>query len=98
MPPADISAWDDLGKIDYQAHIQPESTRISLPFNQEVVGKDKTLSFGLSYYKNDLIKRTGDIWEIIIPKLTSAGEVENLSVRLMVPNQFGNIAFIPCSS
>jgi len=94
MPPSEIYAWDDLGEIEYQAFIQPETTRIALPFNQEVVGKDKTLNFGLSYFKNDLIEKTGDVWEIIVPKFANFEQAENLSLQLEIPNEFGHVAFI----
>jgi hypothetical protein len=36
--PTNIYAWDEFGSIDYQAFVQPDKTRISLPLNQEVVG------------------------------------------------------------
>ncbi len=92
--PTNIYAWDELGSIDYQAFVQPELTRISLPLNQEVVGKDKTLRFGLSYNKDDLIKKTGDVWEVLIPKFVNSEKDESLSVFLEVPKDFGHLAFI----
>lgn len=92
--PTNIYGWDEQGSINFQAYIQPEVTRISLPFNQEVVGKDKTNHFGLSYNKDDLLVKKGDVWEIIVPKFVSAEEDEELSVLLEVPKGFGQLAFI----
>jgi hypothetical protein len=92
--PTNINAWDEFGSIDYQAFVQPEETRISLSFNQEVVGKDKTLRFGLNYNKDDLIKKTGDVWEVLIPKFVNSEKDESLSVSLEVPKEFGHLAFI----
>jgi transglutaminase-like putative cysteine protease len=92
--PTNLYAWDELGSIDYQAFVQPDETKISLPFNQEVVGKDKTLHFGLSYNKDDLLKKTGDVWEVTIPKFVNSEKDENLNVILEVPKEFGHLAFI----
>jgi hypothetical protein len=92
--PTNVFAWDEFGEIKYQLRSNPQSSTISLPFNQEVVGKDKTLRFGLSYYKNDLIKKSGDVWEIVIPRFSSAEEVDSLIVNLEVPLNFGPAAFI----
>jgi hypothetical protein len=92
--PTNVYAWDEFGEIKYQLRSNPQSSTISLTFNQEVVGKDKTLRFGLTYYKNDLIKKSGDVWEISIPRFGSAEEVDTLAVSLEVPLSFGPVAFI----
>lgn len=92
--PTNIAAWDDQGEINYQLKSDPNSSTLILPFNQEVVGKDKTYRFGLSYNKNDFIKKNGDVWEIIVPKFTSANEIDSLTVFLKVPLSFGQSAYI----
>ena len=92
--PTDISAWDDQGEIKYQLKSDPNSSTLILPFNREIVGKDKAIKFGLSYNKNDFIKKNGDVWEIIVPKFTSANEVDSLLVYLKVPLSFGQLAYI----
>ncbi len=90
----DIYAWDEEGEIKYQAQIEPNLVSITLPFNQEVVGKDETLKFGLNYTKADLIKKSGDIWEIVIPRFSGAEAIDSLSITLKVPLNFGQVAFI----
>lgn len=93
-PPININAWDQVGEIKYRLKSDPQLSTISLPFNQEVVGKDKTLKFGLSYLKNDLIKKSGEVWEVTVPRFASEKEVDLLTVVLEVPLSFGKVAFI----
>lgn len=89
-----IKASDELGALEVDITQTEDSTQISLNFNQQVVGTGKTLRFNISYDVLDLVSRTGQVWEITVPKLTKADEIDNYQLLLFVPLSFGTPAYI----
>ncbi len=89
-----IQAHDELGKIETKINQTEDLTLITLKLNQEVVGTGKTLTFNLSYNAPDLVSRTGQVWEITVPKLSNASEIDNYQLQLAIPTSFGTAAYI----
>lgn len=89
-----IKAWDGLGPLKTSISKLNDSTIISLVFNEKVVGKDKTLNFTLEYETGDLANKKGQIWEIIIPKLSNIEEIDDYRLALNVPLQLGKAAYL----
>jgi len=92
--PQNISASDEIGPLKITTETKGESTAIILYFNQQVVGKDKTLKFNLKYELPDLIRRSGQVWEITVPKLSETGDIDAYNLTLKVPVGFDQPAFI----
>jgi len=92
--PENISAFDALGPLKTTVNQEDEKTIIVLEFNDEVVGKGKTLNFTLSYEIPDLITKSGQVWEIVIPKLANPEMIDEYDLKLMVPLSFGQPAYI----
>jgi len=91
---ANIRASDELGPLEVETSLTESSTQIMLKFKQQVVGTGKTLKFNLSYDALDLVSRTGQVWEITVPRLASATEIDNYQLQLLVPSNFGAAAYI----
>lgn len=89
-----LQARDELGPLGIEIQKSGDSTQVILKFNQEVVGKDKTLNFSLSYNALDLVTKTGQIWEITVPKLSNSSEINEYQLQLLVPTSFGTAAYI----
>lgn len=89
-----LQAKDELGPIKTEVKQSGETTLVNLKFNQQVVGKDKILNFNLSYNALDLVNKTGQIWEISVPKLVNAAEINSYQLKLEVPTSFGTVAYI----
>ncbi len=89
-----VQASDELGPLEVDTEVVEGSTLITLKFNQQVVGKDKTLTFNLSYDAFDLVNRTGQVWEVTVPRLTNLSEVDQYKLQLAIPFTFGNAAYI----
>lgn len=89
-----IKAHDGDGPCKTEIFQSEESTTITIIFNQQVVGKDKTLTFNLSYDCLDLAQKKGEVWEINIPKISDLTKIDNYTAYFTVPETFGNPAFI----
>lgn len=89
-----IRATDEFGTLGIDTTQTEDSTQITLKFNQQVVGTGKTLKFNISYDALDLVSRTGQVWEITVPKLANADEIDNYQLLLAVPSNFGAPAYI----
>ena len=89
-----IQARDKEGPLEIETQQTESSTLLTLKFNDQVVGKDKTFTFSLSYDASDLVNRTGQVWEITVPRLSNASEIDQYQLQLIVPFNFGTLAYI----
>ncbi len=70
------------------------STSLLAEFADSVVGKGKTRNFAITFDNKSFAVRTGEVWEISIPRLSTSDTFRKYSVRLLVPTSFGNEAYI----
>ncbi len=69
-------------------------TSINFPFINKIVGKDKIHTFFIEYETNDIAVKTGSVWEVNIPKITTNEAINNLVVKLQTPANFPKLAYI----
>lgn len=69
-------------------------TTIKVNFDDAVVGQGKKRYFDVSFDDNTIVTKTGEVWEILIPKINSDTTYESYSVSLDVPKSFGTSAYI----
>lgn len=94
IQPQSIQAYDQTGPIPFTTEENNNITTINLHFNQQVVGKNKTLKFSLKYAAPELLYRSGQVWEITIPKLVDAQDIDEYRLTLKAPSAFGKPAYI----
>ncbi|MGA3292027.1 MAG: transglutaminase domain-containing protein [Candidatus Microgenomates bacterium] len=90
-----IQAKDSAGNIlttDVQKN--GNQTNINVTFSDAVVGKGAQRHFTITYQNNSFAVKTGEIWEISIPKLDQNSDFRNYQVVLEVPTAFGMEAYI----
>ncbi|HET7098731.1 MAG TPA: transglutaminase-like domain-containing protein [Patescibacteria group bacterium] len=92
---ANVSAVDGSGKpLEITAQKDGDKTEIKVSFKDAVVGKNAKRHFSISYENGSFAVRTGEIWEISIPRLTSDSAFRSYTVVLLVPSSFGLEAYI----
>jgi transglutaminase-like putative cysteine protease len=64
-------------------------TSIGITFPDEVVGQGKTRTLEISYQNPDASVLSGQVLEVLVPKLASAGEYDEYEVNLITPRNFG---------
>ena len=89
-----IVATDPNGTLKTDIQIQEDSTQIHVTFNSPVVGLDKTLNWTLKYKSLDTAVKSGQVWEVNIPRLSPQAEIESYNVTLLTPLSFGPLMYI----
>lgn len=89
----DVKASDDAGSLDTNITFENNITIITVKFNQRVIGEGKKLAWTLNYSSSELASKSGQIWEISIPKLASSEDMGDYLATVSVPRVFGPIAF-----
>lgn len=96
---ANVSAYKvDAGgnRNDLATDVQKsgDTTTIKLDFSDAVVGKGSKRHFYVSYENSEFAVRTGEIWEVAIPKLDENSNFRRYSIKLTVPESFGLEAYM----
>jgi len=87
-----VEAYDKIGPLKTTVDQKGETTIIKLEFNDKVVGKGKILSFILKYKALSLAKKEGNLWQISIPKLANPENIDEFSLSLKVPVEYGKLS------
>ena len=88
-----VKAQDIAGPMETGVKFENNITTISVKFNQRVIGIGKTLPWTLSYDSKELATRSGEIWEVSIPRVAKSQDVNSYEAVVVVPASFGKLAF-----
>ncbi len=86
---SDISASDVGGALEVNQETKGSSTTLNVKFNQQIAGQGKELPWTLKFKSKDFASSQGKIWEVTLPKIVTATNLENYNVTLSVPSIFG---------
>lgn len=90
-----IAVNDSSGKaIPFDSQKEGVSTKIKINFSDSVVGKGKQRHFSISYENSSFAVKTGEIWEVSIPRLGEETTFRSYRVILKIPSDFGLEAYI----
>lgn len=93
--PKNIKVFDQNNTL-YNSKIEnsENETKIEIDFPDTVVGKGKSRIFYLSYEDSSFAIRTGEVWEITIPKIPENSSFSSYFLKLIVPEKLGQEAYI----
>ena len=91
---SDVKAFDEGGAMDVKAQTKDNSTSIDVKFNQQVAGINKSLPWTLSFKSKDFAEKTGKVWEVRAPKVSTSTNLENYNLTISVPIDFGDPTLI----
>ncbi len=89
-----IAATDPDGPLKTEIQTREDSTQIHVVFNTPVVGLNKTLNWTLKYKTLDTAVKSGQVWEVNIPRLSPQAEIESYNATLKVPESFGPLMYV----
>lgn len=69
-------------------------TNIKLTFSDIVVGRGEKRKFFITYENSTFAIKTGEVWEITVPKIGGIDNFKNYEVNLEIPASFGQKAYI----
>ncbi len=90
----DIKASDASGPMVVTSVQKDNSTTINVKFNQQVAGVGKSLPWTLQFKSKDFAEKTGKVWEVRAPKVSSSTNLENYNLTISVPTSFGDPTLI----
>src|SRR3972149_3741734 len=88
-----VKAEDGIGAIDPQAKFEDNVSTIALELNERVIGLGKKVTIKLSYSSAELATKSGQIWEVSIPRLAKSPDLNNYSAQMTDPRNFCPVAF-----
>jgi len=91
---SNIKAYTASDSLDAQSTQGSKTTNITIPFKEQVVGKNKSNDFFLEFDSRDFANQLGNIWEISIPRLSETDDLKDYQLNLTIPLSFGKPAFI----
>lgn len=94
ISPQNIKAFDTNGPLTVNKIVSDKTTTIDIEFKDQVVGKDKSRTFWVSFEESSFAIRTGEVWEVSIPRLSENSEFSSYYISLEVPESFGQEAYI----
>jgi hypothetical protein len=90
-----VKAVDDKGSsIQIQSSQDGSKLNLKLNFADSVVGKGARRHFLISYENSGFATKTGEVWEISIPRLSGESSFRNYSINFLVPDSLGQEAYI----
>lgn len=92
--PTNIKAFDEKGALEVINNKIDKTTSIQVKFKNPVVGKDKSRVFWVTFEESSFAIRTGEVWEVSIPRLSENANFSSYYINLEVPETFGQEAYI----
>src|SRR4030042_146462 len=94
IEPLNIKAYQGNEILSVNETRQDNTVNLEVEFPDTLVGKGEKRNFSLVFNVTDFAVRTGEVWEISIPKLIMPESYRNYSVIISVPSKLGNEAYI----
>lgn len=90
-----VSARDEAGRpLEVVTQKDGDKTDIKVSFPDAVTGRGSKRHFFVVYENGNFAVRTGEVWEISIPRLADETSFRNYGITLEVPSNFGLEAYV----
>ena len=94
ISPKDIVATEDGQNLTIKEEPNGSQTTLVVVFDKAVVGKNNTREFQIQYTEDSFAIRSGEVWEISIPRLTDIDTFDTFTTELIVPMSIGHEAYM----
>lgn len=94
IDPLNPKAFEGESVLDIQKNKTGTTTNLQVSFPDAVVGKGKSRTFTLVYENTEFASKTGEVWEISIPRLANKDAYGEYQATLVVPKSFGLEAYL----
>ncbi len=94
IKPSNLTASQDGKTLPFQISTEGTKTMIVVSFTDSLVGKGNKRVFSVAYDDPTIAQRTGEVWEISIPRLSSNSAFSSYNLSFLVPNSFGEEAYL----
>lgn len=94
IEPVNPKAFEGTKELELVQKKDGDLVQLTVNFSDALVGKGKSRTFKFVFDESTFAVKTGEIWEITIPKLSDDSSFRSYSVSLIVPSSFGKEAYI----
>lgn len=94
IEPQNVSVTEQGKALGFNQKKDGTQTQITVDFTEALVGKDKLRTFKITFEESSFAVRSGEVWEISIPRLSSEENFRSYKASLSVPSSFGLEAYI----
>lgn len=94
IEPKNISVHEDGKNLTFADKKEGSKTSLTINFPNALVGKGEKRTFSIRFEEAGFALRTGEVWEISIPRLSPEEAFRSYLVRLSVPSSFGLEAYV----
>src|SRR3972149_6624417 len=92
--PISPKAYEGSESLPIEVKTDNGTTTLKVTFSEAVVGQGSKREFSIVFQDKTLVTKTGEIWEIITPKLADANSFNFYSTIIKVPISFGKLAYV----
>ena len=94
MDPKNIKAFDINGPLELSSRVDGSITTLEVKFKDQLVGKNKSRTFWISFEESSFAVRTGEVWEISIPRISENAKFNSYNVTILIPEKLGQEAYV----
>lgn len=94
ITPIDPKAYSGEHNYKIETTKDGEDASLRIEFDDIVAGKGAKRQFTVSYKNEKTALRKGEVWEVAIPKTNISGDFSSYEIRLKVPEEWGNVAYM----
>lgn len=95
IKPATVIAFQGQSTLPHTIEKKEEETySIVINFPDTVVGQGAKREFSIRYTDATVAQKTGEVWEVSVPRLADSSAFGKYSVTLSVPSIFGELAYV----
>lgn len=94
IEPKNVSVTEQGKTLNFSQKREGTKTSINVEFKDALVGKDKSRTFKIFFEEDTFAVRSGEVWEISIPRLSSEENFRNYKAVLSIPLSFGLEAYV----
>lgn len=94
IEPLNARAFEGSNPLSLTSETSNNLSILKIEFDKPTVGKGAARSFTVAFEEKDFVSKTGEVWEVSIPRLSDIDSFRNYSVELFVPQSFGGEAYI----
>lgn len=94
IDPTDIKAYQGNKELITEEITKDNITLIKVYFDDNLIGKGKSRNFSINFNVDDVASRTGEVWEISIPRLSDESAFRDYTATIYVPADFGLESYI----
>lgn len=94
VDPENIKAYETGRKLDTVTKVEDGVTILEISFADHSVGKGASKTFVVTYESSSLARRSGEVWEVYIPKDNNKDTYKDYKAVLSVPKSWEDAAYM----